>query len=141
MPLAPMNKKCRELGCKNNKTHRSTFCNEHGGGLTEKMKDNKKLYATRYWQKQRKIQLSRHPICAACMVNGKVVQALHIDHVFPHNQNSDRFKINLFQSLCAPCHTLKTQDESNGVFNYYTENGVIKYIEKDYRRVVYGSFK
>jgi hypothetical protein len=141
MPIAPMNKKCRELGCKSDKTWNSTFCNEHGGGLTTKMKDNKKLYATKYWQKQRQIQLSRHPLCAACMVNGKIVQALHIDHVFPHRQNTDRFKINLFQSLCAPCHTLKTQDESNGVFNHYTADGIVKYIEDDYKRVVYGSFK
>jgi len=99
MPYAPLNNKCRELGCNNLKTSRSTFCNEHGGGITEKGKENSKLYSTAFWKKQRAIQLSKKPLCAACLLEGRVVQAVHIDHVFPHRQDSNKFRLNLFQSL------------------------------------------
>ena len=112
MPTAPLNTKCRELGCKNDKTSRSTFCAEHGGGITEKGRENSKLYSTGYWQKQRRAQLSKEPLCAACLLEGRVVQAEAIDHVFPHRQNTEKFKTNLFQSLCIAHHTIKTQEEN-----------------------------
>ena len=132
MPYAPLNNKCRELGCKNPKTHRSTFCAEHGGGITEKGKENSKLYSTAFWKQKRKEQLSRKPLCASCLLEGKVVQAEHIDHVFPHRQDSNKFRYNLFQSLCASCHTNKTLEENKGTFLYYSPNGIITYTELDY---------
>ena len=132
MPYALFNDKCRELGCKNLKTIRSTFCNEHGGGITEKGKENSKLYSTAFWKKQRVIQLSKKPLCASCLLEGRVVQAEHIDHVFPHRQDNSKFKNNLFQSLCASCHTLKTQEENKGNYLYYSPNGIIQYTDADY---------
>lgn len=139
MPYAPMNKKCRELGCNKPKTRRSTFCEDHGGELSDKMIANKKLYLSKAWAKQRIIQLSKSPLCACCLLNGKVVEALHIDHVFPHRQDPMRFKINLFQSLCASCHTLKTQSENKGIYLYYGQKGVIEYKEEDYKPICYGT--
>lgn len=136
MPVAPLNSECRELGCHNLKTSRSTFCVLHGGAITEKGKANSALYSTAYWKKQRTAQLSTNPLCAGCLCGGKVVQAEHIDHVFPHRQNNDRFKRNIFQSLCASCHTLKTQMESRGVYWHYTTAGVRQYNEADYNRVI-----
>ena len=109
MPSTPINNKCRELGCKNLKTTRSAFCIDHGGAKTEKDKENSKLYATTYWKKQRIAQLSKEPLCAACLLEGRVVPAVAIDHIFPHRQDANKFKNNLFQSLCTPHHTLKTQ--------------------------------
>jgi 5-methylcytosine-specific restriction protein A len=132
MPTAPLNTKCRELGCNNPKTYRSTFCVQHGGGATEKGKENNKLYGTAFWKKQRKIQLSKNPLCAACLLEGKVVQAEHIDHVFPHRQDQIKFKSNLFQSLCVSHHTLKTQEENKGIYLFYSSNGMITYTENDY---------
>lgn len=132
MPSTPINHKCRELGCKNDKTSRSAFCNEHGGGITDKGKENSKLYSTGYWKKQRIIQLSKEPLCAACLLEGRVVQAVHIDHVFPHRQDQNKFKINLFQSLCQPHHTLKTQEENQGKYLHYSSNGIIEYTDVDY---------
>jgi len=35
-----------------------------------------------------------------------------------------KFKVNLFQSLCTGCHTLKGQDERKGIYNHYTAHGV-----------------
>jgi len=136
MPYAPLNEKCRELGCKNPKTSRSTFCNEHGGGITDKGKANEKLYSTAFWKKQRIIQLSKKPLCAACLLEGRVVQAVHIDHVFPHRQDSNKFRLNLFQSLCPAHHSLKTQDENQGIYNYYSPNGIIQYTEADYAKQI-----
>lgn len=136
MPIAPTNKKCRELGCNNPKTSRSTFCSEHGGGVTEKGRQNSQLYSSGYWQKQRKVQLSKSPLCAGCLANGKVVQAEHIDHVFPHRQNPERFKRNIFQSLCQSCHTLKTQMESRGIYLHYMGDSINSYSDDDYNRIV-----
>ena len=132
MPTVPKYSKCRELGCNNPKTYRSTFCVQHGGGTTEKGKENNKLYGTAFWKKQRKIQLSKNSLCAACLLEGKVVQAEHIDHVFPHRQDQSKFKSNLFQSLCVPHHTLKTQEENKGIYLFYSPNGMITYTDNDY---------
>jgi len=136
MPFVPSNTKCRELGCPNQKTYRSTFCAEHGGGMTEKGKENSKLYSTAYWKKQRAAQLSNKPLCAACLLEGKVVSAQHIDHVFPHRQDNYKFRNNLFQSLCQSHHTLKTQEENKGNYLYYSDNGIITYTDADYLRKV-----
>lgn len=136
MPTVPKNNKCRELGCNNPKTTRSCFCNEHGGGVTAKGKANSKLYSTAAWQKQRVAQLSQEPLCAGCLCAGKVVQAQHIDHVFPHRQSNEKFKRNLFQSLCVSCHTLKTQMESHGTYLYFTPDGVRQYTDSDYSVII-----
>lgn len=132
MPSTPINNKCRELGCKNPKTIRSAFCIDHGGAKTEKDKENSKLYSTAYWKKQRVAQLSKTPLCQACLLEGKVVQAFAIDHIFPHRQDANKFKNNLFQSLCVPHHTLKTQEENDGKYLYYSPNGLITYTDADY---------
>jgi 5-methylcytosine-specific restriction protein A len=136
MPIAPLNTKCRELGCHSLKTGRSTFCSQHGGGMTEKGKENNKLYNTAYWKKQRISQLSKKPLCAACLLDGKVVQAEHIDHVFPHRQDMSKFRLNLFQSLCASHHTLKTQDENKGIYLHYTDTGIKTYTDADYGKQI-----
>ena len=136
MPYAPLNDKCRELGCKNPKTNRSTFCADHGGGVTEKGKENDKLYSTAFWKKQRQIQLSKKPLCASCLLNGKVVQAEVVDHVFPHRRDATKFRVNLWQSLCVPCHSLKTSEENKGTYFYYSSNGLIQYTDTDYSREI-----
>ena len=136
MPIAPLNTKCRELGCQSPKTSRSAFCSMHGGGITVKGKENSQLYSTASWKRQRIIQLSKAPLCGCCLASGRVVQAEHVDHVFPHRQSNYRFKHNLFQSLCAPCHSLKTQAESRGVYLYWATTGLITYDEADYNRVI-----
>lgn len=132
MPYTPVNNKCRELGCNNLKTSRSAFCNVHGGEKTQKDKDNSKLYSTAYWKKQRVAQLSKAPLCAACLLEGRVVPATAIDHIFPHRQDAHKFKNNLFQSLCVPHHTLKTQEENEGKYLFYSPNGLITYTDADY---------
>ncbi len=136
MPTAPLNDKCRELGCQNPKTARSTFCAEHGGGMTEKGKQNSRLYNKTAWSQIRSRELSKQPLCAACLLEGKVSVAEHVDHVFPHRREESKFHRNLFQSLCASHHTLKTQQESKGIYLHYTASGIVEYTGDDYWRVM-----
>ena len=136
MPRTPQSTKCRELGCKNEKTNRSCFCADHGGEITEKGKQNSKLYSTSYWKQQRISQLSEKPLCASCLLDGKVVQATVVDHIFPHRQDNDKFQNNLFQSLCVSCHTNKTLGENNGKYLYYSPTGLITYTDLDYGKTL-----
>ena len=136
MPTVPTNTKCRELGCKLLHTSRSTFCVNHGGGSTVKGKANSKLYSTKYWKQERVSQISKAPLCACCLYNGKVSPAVHTDHVFPHRQDMVKFKTNLFQSLCLACHTLKTQEESKGIYLHWLDGSLSSYKEADYSYIV-----
>jgi 5-methylcytosine-specific restriction protein A len=136
MPVAPLNTECKEYGCRNKKTGRSSFCLQHGGGISEKGKANARLYNLEAWNSIRARQLSREPLCARCKHEGKITAAQQVDHVFPHNRDVDRFKTNIFQSLCQSCHTLKGQDERKGKYNYYTAHGVIIYYDSDYIRIM-----
>lgn len=136
MPTVPSNSKCAELGCNSHRTYRSCFCLNHGGGVTAKGKANSKLYSTASWKRHRLAQLSKQPLCAGCLLMGKVVQAEHIDHIFPHRQNGDKFKNNIYQSLCVSCHTLKTHMESCGVYLHYTSDGVHQYTDSDYNNMI-----
>ncbi len=99
-------------------------------------KANLKLYGQRVWEKIRASQLSRQPLCGRCQSEGKITAANHVDHVFPHRRDPAKFRLNLFQSLCAGCHTLKTQDESKGIYLHYTAHGVVQYTDDDYVRMV-----
>jgi 5-methylcytosine-specific restriction enzyme A len=135
MPTAPLNTECKEYRCRNPKTTRSAYCTEHGGGQTDKAKANSKLYSQVAWSKIRTRQLSRQPLCARCYSEGKVTAATVVDHVFPHRRDADAFKVNLFQSLCAPCHSLKTQDENKGQYLHYTQHGTVTYTGDDYIRI------
>jgi 5-methylcytosine-specific restriction protein A len=135
MPIAPLNTECKEYQCRNPKTHRSAFCVEHGGGTTDKGKANSKLYGQKAWANIRTRQLSKHPLCAKCNNEGKVTAATTVDHVFPHRRDTAAFKVNLFQSLCTACHTLKTQDENKGIYKHYTAHGITEYTGDDYIRI------
>jgi len=127
MPIVPKSNKCRELGCNNPATYRSCFCIEHGGGGTDKSKANAKLYGSKAWANARKAQLSKEPLCARCLLDGRVTQGEHIDHVIPHRQDYIKFHAAKLQTLCAPCHTYKTQQESKGIYLHFTATGVKEY--------------
>jgi hypothetical protein len=136
MPTAPFNTKCRELGCNNPKTSRSSFCSLHGGGMTLRKAENNQLYNQSFWKRQRQKHLGANPLCVACLLEGKVVQAEHVDHVFPHRQNPERFKRNVFQSLCHSHHTMKTHMEARGTYLYYTPKGVRMLSDSDYPKIL-----
>ena len=127
MPTVPKSNKCRELGCTNLQTYRSCFCIEHGGGRTEKGKKNSALYSSKAWYNARQAQLSKEPLCAKCLYEGRVTQGVHIDHVIPHRQDYTKFHVALLQTLCPSCHTYKTQEENKGIYLHYTPNEIKQY--------------
>lgn len=144
MPTIPSNTKCSMLGCNNPRSKHNSYCLQHGGRDTYNTKHNKQtnerkeqiaLYQTAQWHTLRQIQLSKNPLCQACLIDGVVTQAQHIDHLFPWMQlNKEAFYINIFQSLCAEHHREKTHLEQRGIIRYYKQ--VIKDFKlTDYARV------
>lgn len=146
MPTVPTNTRCSVLGCKNTKSKCNSFCLEHGGKdvykpkeITDKRKEQIAQYNTKQWQTLRQIQLSRNPLCQACLIDGKITQGHHVDHVFPWMQiNKEAFYFNVFQSLCAEHHREKTHLEQRGTCRYYATQ-IKNYTIADYARVVLGT--
>jgi hypothetical protein len=75
------------------------------------------------------------------MLEGIVKETEHIDHVIPHKRLQERFLVNLFQGLCAPHHSVKTNLEKRGVFRHYTPRGIVDYSDKDYNQVISVEFE
>ena len=74
------------------------------------------LYRTARWQRIRKAQLAREPLCRYCQQMGRVVAATICDHITPHKGDVAAFYAGPFQSLCKPCHDgAKQQLERSGV--------------------------
>ena len=71
------------------------------------------------WKKARQNFLAEHPLCERCKLNGKITQAEHVDHVVPHRGDMVLFwKMDLWQSLCASCHSRKTHKEAGAGQRY-----------------------
>ena len=142
MPTVPRQETCGELGCNNQRTL-TRFCLSHGGRdkplatpSTKERKEHHAQYNTVQWQRLRRLQLSKHPLCVSCLSIGIVKQADQLDHLFPWGQISKQaFYINLFQSLCMSCHSSKTTMERRGIYRHYTNNGYIDYCKSDYNSV------
>ena len=124
MPTVPRNTKCSMLGCNSLRSRYNGYCMEHGGrnsyNHTENRIDFNARYNSRQWRSLRVAQLSKHPLCLACLSEGRIVEAGHIDHVFPWSHyGSEAFQRNIFQSLCQPCHSIKTGLEQKGIYRHY----------------------
>ena len=66
---------------------------------------------TSRWQKLRALVLAERPLCAHCMVLGRVVPATDVDHADGNPANNERSNL---QSLCHECHSTKTMRERHG---------------------------
>lgn len=67
------------------------------------------------WRKARLAFLRRHPLCAACEKQGRVVAALVVDHKIPHRGDERLFwDQSNWQPLCKDCHDRKTAMEDGG---------------------------
>lgn len=73
------------------------------------------LYRTARWQRIRKAQLDREPLCRYCQQMGRITAATVCDHITPHKGDAVAFHAGPFQSLCKPCHDgAKKQLEMRG---------------------------
>ena len=137
MPTAPFNQKCSHLGCKNPRSKLNSYCVDHGG--KEYIKETDTLYQTPLWRAIRTTQISKQPLCQACLIDGRVESAKHVDHVFPWKTYGDKaFSQNIFQSLCHAHHSHKTALERQGKYEHYTQHGIKTYVEGDYCRSLWG---
>jgi 5-methylcytosine-specific restriction protein A len=135
MPTLPR-AQCAEYGCKAPSVRGSRFCADHAPQQVKPQGARRALddeYRTALWRQIRTAQLTREPLCACCTYEGRLTAADVVDHVFPwKTYGPQAFAANLFQSLCAPCHSRKTNRESRGVFRHYTGAGFTDYAPSDY---------
>lgn len=136
MPSVPAYTQCAHLGCKAHRSKLNSYCSEHGGiEYTERNNDGP--YHTKAWKTIRATQLSKQPLCQACLTRGCVQTAQHVDHLFPwRTVGSHAFRHNIMQSLCTECHSHKTALERKGQIHHYTHDGVIVYVIEDYGYIV-----
>lgn len=135
MPTMPATQ-CAHYRCKAPTVPGSIYCQDHAP--TRKARPDKvqadAAYNTTTWRSIRAIQLSRQPLCQACALAGRVTAAQHVDHVIPWKKiGPQAFTSNLFQSLCAPCHSVKTGLESRGIFRHYAATGHVDYFPGTYQ--------
>jgi 5-methylcytosine-specific restriction protein A len=64
------------------------------------------------WRRARAAFLARHPLCAACRAQGRVVAATVVDHVVPHRGDQRLFwDTSNWAPACKRCHDAKTARE------------------------------
>ena len=104
------------------------YCTPHYLGIVA-MKDNP--YNTRQWQRMRKRQLEKEPLCRMCKDMGRTTVATVADHKIQWKTGkSEAEKMELFwdenqlTSLCAHCHSAVKQSEEGGGRAYDTACGV-----------------
>jgi 5-methylcytosine-specific restriction protein A len=119
MPPRPQ-KPCRHPGCNVLTQDRSGYCPEHAALADQRRQANRAKYEEsrgsaaergygHKWRSAREGFLRKHPLCAACMKDGKAVPATVVDHIRPHKGDKALFwdRAN-WQSLCKRCHDAKT---------------------------------
>jgi len=133
MPTIPR-AQCDEYQCKAPSVKGSRYCEAHtqSKAPTIDRKAFNARYKTAAWESIRQRQLSIQPLCQSCLLRGQVTAANHVDHVFPWQTiGVHAFTRNLFQSLDAECHGIKSALEKRGVFIHYTDKAN-EYTAQDY---------
>ena len=72
---------------------------------------NNRFYGSKTWNRIRRIQLRKNPLCQMCFSEKprKLSVAKICDHVRPDWDSWETFVSGPFQSLCEPCHRHKTE--------------------------------
>jgi hypothetical protein len=85
-----------------------------GEGYSDDLKERKRLYRSRRWQRVRANHLARNPHCASCLRDGICTPARVVDHVLGHLDPDWRLRFwsGPFESLCIPCHNRKCGHET-----------------------------
>lgn len=72
-------------------------------------------YKSQEWQRKRRYQLNKYPLCNYHLQKGETVAATVADHVTPHRGNKELFFNGELQSLCKSCHdSIKQGEETRG---------------------------
>jgi 5-methylcytosine-specific restriction protein A len=138
MPTTPRDQ-CSIYRCKQPTRPGSTMCVDHAPPprVNQTKRANDREYKTAAWQTIRAGQLSKQPLCQSCALSGRVTLGDHVDHVIAWKTvGSGGFLNNQFQTLCAPCHSVKTGLEQRGVFRHYAQLGPIDYQSSDWPQLM-----
>lgn len=66
-------------------------------------------YSTATWKRLRLAKLSANPLCYACELRGRIIQAVAVDHVKAIKAGGDPFPpLEGLMGLCERCHNEKT---------------------------------
>ncbi|MEC2220968.1 HNH endonuclease [Bacillus subtilis] len=112
-------KPCNEPGCPN--LTREEYCEQHKRikpAYDQYRESAAKRGYNSKWRQARLGYLSKHPLCAACMMQGRRTPATVVDHIVPHKGDMKLFwDSSKWQPLCGPCHSRKTAKEDGGFGN------------------------
>ncbi len=113
---------CNYPGCPELIEAGERYCNKHKKQNRRYYEDRRGTSAERgydyRWRKGRAWFLKRHPLCAECKKQGKIVAATVVDHIVPHRGDMDLFwDMDNWQPLCETCHNKKTAREDGGFGN------------------------
>ena len=62
------------------------------------------------WRRVRVRALQRDKyLCQHCLLVGRVTVAVDVDHIIPLASGGERLDLHNLQSLCRPCHRVKTE--------------------------------
>lgn len=75
----------------------------------------RRFYDSRLWERVRAAKLARDPLCQRCKALGRVTAAVHVDHRESMARGGHQTADENLASLCASCHSQKTQTELNGL--------------------------
>lgn len=140
MPALPQTQ-CAQYQCKEPSVKGSVYCVNHAPAqkTTLERKAFNAQYQSSTWHTIRSRQLSIQPLCQACLSDGRITSANHVDHVFPWAAiGKHAFINNKFQSLCESHHGFKSGLEKKGIFRHYGET-VTDYGVNDYPYAVNGN--
>jgi hypothetical protein len=76
-----------------------------------------KWYHTQIWQKRRRHQFRKQPLCEPCLKRGIVKPATIAHHNPPHGGDWNLFRTGPLESLCKECHDLTTKTGSAPTFS------------------------
>lgn len=112
MPRSPL-KICPHPGC--TALTRKSGCEKHPRKAWRQnwSKSRQERGYGRAWEKQRLRALKRdNYLCIPCQETGYTTPATIVDHKIPKAEGGTDDMNNL-QSICSPCHKIKTQEEAH----------------------------
>ena len=119
MPMRP-NTPCRHPGCAALVPYGQKYCDKHKGLHPEEQRSAASRGYGRAWQKASKRYLEAHPLCVACLKEGKYTRATVVDHIKPHRGDKALFwDERNWQALCKRHHDVKTgREDSNPEYHF-----------------------